>query len=299
MTLLQISYFCEVCRTGNFTRAAENLHVTQPTTTNAVRDLEVEFGVKLFQRNSKNLALTPAGKELYEMALQILNYAEHIRLVMDDHANEKRRLLLGSPNMTNAVVFPELFRALHKTCPDIEIQTTSGGTSELIPLLTGGKLHLILTPIKPTLPEIRWFTCCRSRMLFCVSKKHPLASRKGVTIKDICNEPLLSFIGDNYLSLLHIPERFLEHGTEMKVMYRCGQISTMQELIRSNDGCGFMVEGSFPEDGIVGLPLEDLDVRGNAYIAWTRESERYQVVRRSLQCFRAYVLEKYGVLEEG
>ena len=64
MTLLQLTYFLEVCREKNFTRAAESLHVTQPTVTNAVRDLEAEFGVKLIERTNKSFAITPEGQEL-------------------------------------------------------------------------------------------------------------------------------------------------------------------------------------------------------------------------------------------
>lgn len=54
MTLLQLSYYIEVCHTKNFTRAAENLHVTQPAITNAVQDLEKEFGLKLIEWDKKN-----------------------------------------------------------------------------------------------------------------------------------------------------------------------------------------------------------------------------------------------------
>ena len=89
MTLLQLTYFVELCRTKNFTRAAENQNVTQPTVSNAVRDLELEFGLKLLERDNRHLALTPAGEELLDMALQLLSYADEIRLVMQDRAEEK------------------------------------------------------------------------------------------------------------------------------------------------------------------------------------------------------------------
>ena len=80
MTLLQLSYYVEVCRLQNFTRAAQNMNVTQPTVTNAVRDLENEFGVRLLERTNKTLALTPAGQELFEMAVQLLNFSDQIHM---------------------------------------------------------------------------------------------------------------------------------------------------------------------------------------------------------------------------
>ena len=114
MTLLQLSYYVEVCRLQNFTRAAQNMNVTQPTVTNAVRDLENEFGVRLLERTNKTLALTSAGQELFEMAVQLLNFSDQIHMVMSDRAKESDRLLLGSPIMTSAACFPEFFRILHR-----------------------------------------------------------------------------------------------------------------------------------------------------------------------------------------
>ena len=119
MTLLQLSYYVEVCRLQNFTRAAQNMNVTQPTVTNAVRDLENEFGVRLLERTNKTLALTPAGQELFEMAVQLLNFSDQIHMVMSDRAKESDRLLLGSPIMTSAACFPEFSACCTATIPKL------------------------------------------------------------------------------------------------------------------------------------------------------------------------------------
>ena len=69
MTLLQLTYYCEVYRARSFTRAAENLHMTQPAITNSIRELENEFHLQFLERSGKKLIITEAGEELYEMAM--------------------------------------------------------------------------------------------------------------------------------------------------------------------------------------------------------------------------------------
>ena len=283
MTLLQLSYYMEVCRAKNFTHAAESLHVTQPTVTNAVRDLEAEFGVKLIQRTNKSFAVTSEGQELYDMALHLLSYAEQIKLIMADKAASQNRLYFGSPLMTSAAGFPELFRLLHQSCPEMEIETQQGLTADLLKKLDNGELQLLLVPYKPSDAKYRYLEWRHSRFLFCVSKSHPLAEKKRVSFSDICHEPLISYFGDVYLTTFNLAQKYLEQGAEPRIVYRCNQIGVMIDLIRNREGCGFLIEGSLGSgSGIVGIPMEE-ELPVTFYLVWSRDSERYNVVKTALK----------------
>ena len=289
MTLLQLSYYVEVCRLQNFTRAAQNMNVTQPTVTNAVRDLENEFGVRLLERTNKTLALTPAGQELFEMAVQLLNFSDQIHMVMSDRAKESDRLLLGSPIMTSAACFPEFFRMLHRDYPEVEIQPTHDITVNLLELLDAGKINMALIPYEPDSHKYEFLLWKKTRFLFCVSEHHPLAAKSSVSFKDICREPLLSYFRDIYLRNFNLMEKYRENGVEMKIVYRCGQINILHDLIREGEGCGFLIENSFLSGhGIVGIPLkEELPV--NLYLVWTQTSSRLSVVQKVLKSVRSYL----------
>ena len=76
MTLNQLRYFCTASRCHSITRAAEELYVTQPTISVAIRDLEIEFGISLFYRKGNKLILTEEGEELYNKATYILQYGQ-------------------------------------------------------------------------------------------------------------------------------------------------------------------------------------------------------------------------------
>lgn len=289
VTLLQLSYFVEICNIGNFTKAAEAKHVTQPTMTNVVKELEAEFSVKLLERSNKEVLLTDVGKEFLEMSIHLLDYADYMKTIMLDKAEESYRLLLGIPNMTNAACFTELFSVFRKDYPDIEIQATHDVTINLLQLLDAGKLNVLLVPYKPDGANYEYLIWKKTRFLFCVSKHHPLAKKKVLSMWDVCNVPIISYFGDSYLENFNLAEKYRESGHKLEVLYRCTQINILQELIRKNQGCGFLIEGSFSkESGIVGIPMEE-PLPVTIYLVWTRESGRLSVIRKLLKCVRCYL----------
>lgn len=79
MTLNQLRYFCTASRCHSITKAAEELYVTQPTVSTAIRDLEIEFGISLFYRKGNQLILTGEGETLYEKANYILQYCTELQ----------------------------------------------------------------------------------------------------------------------------------------------------------------------------------------------------------------------------
>ena len=286
MTLLQATYYVEVCRTKNFIKAAENLNVTQPTITNAVNALEDEFQLRLINRSNKSFIITEAGQTLLEMLVQMLEYRDWINIVMSDRLAHNNRLRLGIPNMSNAACFPWFFSTLHKVYPELEILSTHNLTVELLPQLSRGKLDMLIVPYKPPDQQFLYMEIMRSRFLFCVSKNSPYARRTHVSIQDICHEPIMSYFGDQYLRSLGIIEKYRACGGELSVVYRCSQISVLINLIRKNEGCGFLIEEVVAgEADIVGIPIDE-DLPVTLYLVWTKESARLSSVQKTISCFR-------------
>ena len=119
-----------------------------------------------------------------------------------------------------------------------------------------------------------------SRFLFCVSKDSPYADRTHISIKDICNEPIISFFGDQYLKNLNIADKYRAFGGELRISYRCNQISVLLSLIRKNEGCGFLIQEVVTEDsGIVAIPMDE-DLPVTLYLVWTKESARLSSVKK-------------------
>ena len=95
MTLNQLRYFCTASRCHSITKAAEELYVTQPTVSVAIRDLEIEFGISLFYRKGNRLILTEEGEELYNKATYILQYCTELQADYSSMARVKPPLRIN------------------------------------------------------------------------------------------------------------------------------------------------------------------------------------------------------------
>lgn len=99
MKLQQLRYFCAACRMRSLSRAAESLHVSQPSVSMAIRELEREFGVSLIARRYQGFALTEEGTALWEMAQSLLRHADHMSSQMQALGQRRRPVRLGVPPM--------------------------------------------------------------------------------------------------------------------------------------------------------------------------------------------------------
>ena len=119
MTLNQLRYFCTASRCHSITKAAEELYVTQPTISMAIRDLEIEFGISLFSRKGNQLSLTQEGESFYKKATYILQYCNELQADYSSMSRVKPPLRIGIPPMLSTVFFPELLMAFHEKHPEI------------------------------------------------------------------------------------------------------------------------------------------------------------------------------------
>ena len=131
MKLQQIQYFCAACRYGNITRAAGELHVSQPSISMAIRDLEKEFGLLLIQRNNKGFAMTKEGMYFYEKAEILLEQADELAQMMRDMGNQRKRINLGDTSHDwDISLVPVCIRNFGGFFPDIVMNSREGGSRE-------------------------------------------------------------------------------------------------------------------------------------------------------------------------
>ena len=127
MTLDQLRYFQAVCQYDNVSRAAEALNISQPSVSNAIGNLEKEFGTLLFTRQRKRLVLTKEGTLLLEMTEQLLSQADKINRIMREMGSEKRVLRLGVPPMIGSLALPVLFTRHFNRYPQLQVHQRNQG----------------------------------------------------------------------------------------------------------------------------------------------------------------------------
>ena len=145
MNLEQLRGFLEVAATGHFTRAAERLHLAQPSLSRQIASLEHDLGSELFHRARGHISLTAAGEALLPLARRMLADAETVRREMAELAGLQRgRVRLGATPTLCVSLAVEAIAAFHEAHPGIELHLTERGSRDLIAELSEGSLDLAL-----------------------------------------------------------------------------------------------------------------------------------------------------------
>lgn len=256
MTLNQLRYFCTASRCHSITKAAEELYVTQPTVSMAIRDLEIEFGISLFYRKGNQLILTGEGETLYEKANYILQYCTELQSECFGLSREKPPLRIGIPPMLSTVFFPELLTAFQKECPDVPVMLEEYASVRACNLVQNDSLDLALVNMEQyNIDKFHHALLANDQVVFCVSKEHPLAKKEEATIQDMAQIPLIFFNGDSVQNQL-LKIRFELEGYTPHIMMRSSQIYTTLQFLKNNH-CGCFLYSSmtdkFPD--VVRIPL--------------------------------------------
>jgi DNA-binding transcriptional LysR family regulator len=142
MDLRQLEYFAAVARHRHFTRAAEELYVTQPALSQQIRRLEQELGLALLLRTSSGVELTEAGADLLARAEDILADVERARAAMDEHAGVLRGVVRVAAAAGEPLRLPAELAAFHRGHPGVRITLRQGSAREVVELLRRGAVDL-------------------------------------------------------------------------------------------------------------------------------------------------------------
>jgi DNA-binding transcriptional LysR family regulator len=194
MQLQQLRYFATVADTHHFTRAAEQLHVAQPSLSQQIRSLERELGAELLHRARSGTALTDAGQALLPLARRILADAESARSAVQEVVQLRRgRVRLGAPPSLCTSLIPDVLRAYRSHYPGVELLVREDGSRDLMRTLTAGELDmaLVITPSSGEQPAGMALTELLHEELVLVSDR-PLRRRR-ISVEDLRGRPLVMF----------------------------------------------------------------------------------------------------------
>lgn len=288
MKLNQLFYFCRACAHQNITKAAEELHVSQPSISASIRELEEEFGVQLMQRNNKGFTLTEEGKYFYERAATLLASADDLEQMMRDMGNQRKRINLGIPPMIGTFLFPMMYAGFKQKFPDIFLHSREGGTRELLNLLDNSALDFIIVPINHlSARSYNMLPLMEIETVFCVAKQHPLAKKRKVSIAQIKDEPLIMF-HRGYFQNEIIKERYEAVGCTPNIIHYSSQFYTIREFISKGIAAGFMfkvIADTVPE--IKGISL-DTPLRIKIGIVWKLNQHMFNDATHFLNYARKY-----------
>ena len=192
MTLTELRYIVAVARERHFGRAAETCFVSQPTLSVAVKKLEEELGLTLFERGPGEVSVTPAGRRIIEQAQRVLEEASRIReLAAAGKDPLAGPLRLGAIYTIGPYLLPKLIPILRRTAPAMQLLIQENFTHRLAEELRSGEVDVILVALPFEAPGVMTRPVYDEPFMVAVPKGHPWENRKRVTSEELTNESLL------------------------------------------------------------------------------------------------------------
>lgn len=253
MNLSQLYYYKTVCKYSNITRAAKELHISQPAVTKAVRELEDELGVTLLSRSNKNVTPTAEGEMFLRRSNAILSdLGSLIDEMQDLGQRRKTRVRIGISPALSLLTLPQLYvLARDQFGVNLEIHDLDANAS--IRAVGNDELDLSMALLDDSAyPSIEFHTLRRSSLQFCTNLSHPLAGEPSVSISRLESQPMVSFLPGC------LPQRLAErYSIASNYILSTNQLTTLQRYIYSGLASTLHIPEPFQNDpAIATIPLD-------------------------------------------
>lgn len=257
MKLIQLRYFEGVCKYGNITKAAKELHVSQPSITSSIQELEGEFGVNLFHRHGKRLILTQEGEFFLKQVESVLEKVDTLEETMKDLGGRNNHIRIGVPPMIGTFLFPDMFIEFNKMYPYIDLEIQEYGSLQTKKQVEEELVDLAIVILdEQTEDAFNSLPIASTQLVYCVAKRNPLSKMTTINIHEIKKHPMVLMKSDSFQNAV-INKRFQEFGINPKVLLYSNQLYTIKRFVQHNNIGAFLFEEIIVNDpDVVGIPFD-------------------------------------------
>jgi len=228
----KLHVFRVVADTLNFTKAAEELHLSQPAVTSQIRGLEEGFGIALFDRVGRNATLTPAGKTLLPYVRQIETLtSDAIAALAPFGAQEGIELNIGASHTIGVYLLPKLLPMLVRDWPKLRVHIVSGSTTEILNALTTHQVSIGLIEAPAHRPDLKIETFAEDELSLILPPSHRWAKKATLRAAEIVQEPIL--LRESGSGMRRFVEEYLEKNGVLSQQLRTNVDMNSTEAIIS------------------------------------------------------------------
>ena len=234
MELDQVRYFLQVAQRGNFTRAAEDLTISQPALSRSIQKLEDELGQPVFERKTRSVSLTEAGVLLQSRAQQMLTILEDTKAEITDDG-ESGRIRVGAIPTIAPYFLPDLLRQFSSEFPKATVIVQENTTDVLIKSCTQGEIDLAVLALPVPAKYLEVEELFEEELLVILPPDHPLVEKSRIRLSDV--EPLPFVLLDEAHCLSDNIVSFCRQRSMQPVaVERTSQLTMVQELVSLSHG---------------------------------------------------------------
>ncbi len=296
MTLTELRYVVAVARERHFGRAAEACHVSQPTLSVAIRKLEEELGVRLFERRASQVALTDIGERIVAQAKRVLDEASAVReIARQGHDPLAAPLRVGTIYTIGPYLLPGLVRQLQRRAPQMQLLLSENFTLKLIELVRNGEIDVAVMalPLPPCGLSVQ--AVYDEPFVVAVPRRHAWARRKAIASADLAHETMLLLgsghcFRDQVLDVCPERSRDVEGIDGMQRTFEGSSLETIRQMVATGIGITVMPRTAMParisrQSLVAYLPFRSPIPLRRVVLAWRRSftrSEAVESLRRAI-----------------
>lgn len=287
MELRVLHYFLAIAREENFTRAAEQLHVTQPTLSRQIADLEQELGVKLFTRSNHHIVLTEDGMILKHRAQEILSLADKTkRDFLRGDENLEGVISIGSGEFLSTRILADCIAQFRKKHPLVQFEIYSGNAGNIRDRIERGLLDVGLMSEPIDIRKYAFITMpVKEQWGALVREDSPLAGKEFLRPQDMLGIPLISAVSEFWES--NFAKWLGEYASQVHIIAKGNLLYNEAMLAQSNIGAVICIRLSCRYDGLQFIPFSPALTNDTA-LAWKKE----QIFSAATKAFLDFA-EKY------
>jgi DNA-binding transcriptional LysR family regulator len=236
-----LKYFESVVRNKKITKAAEELHISQPSLSAQIKNLEQMLGCKLIERNAREISLTEPGKVLYRHACNLLMQFENIYKEMEDVKEVGSGEIKIGMFPSCSYWFPQIIRLLKNKYPKIRIKINETGSENIENSLKNFDIHIGITSKFIHSDIFSYIPIYNEQLMLITYKDHPFKNLNEIDINKLSNETLILYKKGYQIREL-ILQSCNQAGFEPKFIYECGGYVTAHNMVISELGIAIVPE---------------------------------------------------------
>jgi LysR family hydrogen peroxide-inducible transcriptional activator len=279
LSLKQLRYICAVAEYKHFSKAAEASHVTQSTLSAAIQELESQLGVVIFERNKKNVLITPLGEKLVQQARIVLGDVEDFVSLAKSHEEALTgEIRLGVIPTIGPFLLPHLLADLRAQYPKLKLYLKEELSAELLQQLQQGLLDLIILAFPYPLPEMETANLFTDEFQLCLPAGHKLEKADHVRQQQLRGENLL-LLEEGHCLRDHALEACKLESADTNVVYQGTSLHTLVQMVANGLGVTLLPEVAVKADilGDTHLLLKEFSsesVSRQIGMAWRKSDPR-------------------------
>lgn len=308
MTLTELKYIVAVAREKHFGRAAEACFVAQPTLSVAIKKLEDELGILIFERGGTEVSVTPLGLQIIEQAEHVLEQTASIKEIAKRNKDPlSGPLRLGIIYTIAPYLLPPLIKKMIETVPQMPLILQENLTARLLELLRQGELDAAIMALPFPEQGLNIQPLYDEEFIVALPRNHHWADRKAISSQDLKSETMLLLgaghcFRDQVLEVCPEMSRFSTTGDGIAKTFEGSSLETIRHMVASGIGITVLPRGSVnphkTDDMVRYVPFAPPVPSRRVVIAWRKSFTRQQAIDAICKAVRECELEGVTLLDE-